>query len=67
MFKIFVLWFFPDTYSIARNKAKISEITTDLSTTELSESTQNLYHTKNIKKIKKCMMRKCGVQLLMMI
>jgi len=44
--------FFPDTYAIARNKAKISEITSDLSTTELSESTQNLYHTKNIKKRK---------------
>lgn len=44
--------FCPDTYAIARNKAKISEITSDLSTTELSESTQNLYHTKNIKKRK---------------
>lgn len=52
MFIIVILWFFSDTYTIARNKAKISENTSDLSTTELSEANKNLYYSKNIKRKK---------------
>lgn len=47
-----MIFFFSDSYTKARSKAKQSEITSDLSTTELSEATQNLHHTKNIKRKK---------------
>jgi hypothetical protein len=43
---------FSDTYTIDRNKSKISENTSDLSTTELSEATKNVYHAKNIRRKK---------------
>jgi len=61
-------------YTIARNKAKISENTSDLSTTELPEATKNLYHAKNIrrkklieKKRKIYLIWNCGVQRPVMI
>jgi len=50
MFIIVIHWFFSDTCTIARNNAKISENTLDLSTTELSEATKNLYHVKKHQK-----------------
>lgn len=43
---------FLDSYTIARMKAKRSELTSDLSTTELSEATEKLPRAKNSRRMK---------------